>query len=132
MRVVTMASSHSDACTLKCKHCLSNIHKHLSGQRLLYFYNYVFETYCIHVSVGNISFVQKLIQKIDPKRSIPCTCTCSMPLGGRSHLILLLFVVNWLQRTKNTAKQSITPLSDMQHVNRLVDNAKLLTLDRLR
>ena len=41
-------------------------------------------------------------------------------------------VVNWLQRTKNTAKQSITPLSDMQHVNRLVNNAKLLTLDRLR
>ena len=32
-----------------------------------------------------------------------------------------MFTVNWLQRTKNAPKQGISPLSDMQHVNRLVD-----------
>lgn len=34
--------------------------------------------------------------------------------------------MNWLQRTKNAAKQSISPLTDMQHVNRSVEQSVIL------
>ena len=38
------------------------------------------------------------------------------------------FAVNWLQRTKNAAKQSISPLTDMQHVNRSVEQSVILRI----
>lgn len=41
-------------------------------------------------------------------------------MTSRDFFFLYMIIVNWLQRTKNTAKQGISPLSDMQHVNRLV------------